>query len=197
MTAVIPSDWFMGDENPMSKLAWFLYDNAEKVDDEFMGELIEHLQDFEAEKIFTLDDHKPRVAAPAIEEKEYVRIHALATERVLEKLQAKEKARRKKAKKEMPPLLALADGLEVNEDGELPTSVYDFGIDHTQVTQMLNVELNIIRAEERKKAERKKELAEAKKKTKKKRADAKKREEKKSPRKKVSVAEMKKKKAIS
>lgn len=186
MATVIPSDWFMGDENPMSKLAWFLYDNAEQVDDEFMGELIEHLQDFEAEKIFTLDDHKPRVAAPAIEEKEYVRIHALATERVLEKLQAKEKARRKKAKKEMPPLLALADGLEVNEDGPLPTSVYDFGIDHTQVTQMLNVEVNIIRAEEKQEADRKKAEAESKKKKKKKPA-----------KKKVSVAEMKKKKAIS
>lgn len=193
MATVIPSDWFMGDENPMSKLAWFLYDNAEKVDDEFMSELVEHLKEFDEEKVFTLDDHKPRVAAPAIEEKEYVRLHAIATERVLEKLQAKEIARRKKAKKETPPLLALADGLDINEDGELPTSVYDFGIDHTQVTQMLNVELNIVRAEERQEAERKKALAEAKKKTKKKRADA----TKKPAKKKVSVAEMKKKKAIS
>lgn len=187
MVTVIPSDWFMGDENPMSKIAWFLYDNADKVDDDFMGELIEHLKEFDEEKVFTLEDHKPRVAAPAIEEKEYVRLHALATTRVLLKLQEKEKARRKKAKKETPPLLALADGLDVNEDGPLPTSVYDFGIDHTQVTQMLNVEINIIKAEEKMEAERKKAEAEAKKKKKK----------KKPAKKKVSVAEMKKKKAIS
>lgn len=146
MTIVIPADWFMGDEHPMSKIAWHLYEHVDTVDNEFMDELINLMKEFESAQILTLKDHKPRVAAVPIGEQELVRLRSLAEPRVLAILQKQELERRKKAKETVAPLLALADG---DVDKPLPTSLYDFNHDHESITRLMNIEVNKIRNEEK------------------------------------------------
>lgn len=126
---MIPNTWFnsIGNEHPFSEIAWYLFDQKDKMPEDVFDDILRLLKDLERNEFIELNEST---------EKDLELIDQ-ANKNVYEKLLKKHNKNKKKSGDMDLPILQQEKG-----EAKKAPSIFDLGVDAHKLTQMVELEYN-------------------------------------------------------